>query len=297
MLQAFYQLNRQKPQEHQIMDIEIEKIVPNPAQPRKSFTKEYIDELAGSIRSHGLLQPITVRQVKNGYELIAGERRLRACRQLGRLTIRAIVIEATDEESSVLALIENIMRQDLNFFEEAEGIRRLIETYGLTQEEVARKLCRTQSTIANKLRILRLGEPLRQNILEAHLTERHARALLRLPSDEERAKVAQYMIKNHLNVKQSEELIEKLLTTVKKKERERKKRFLFKDMRIFTNTINHALKVMQDAGIQAKAKKNETEDHIEYLIIIPKMEQRPSEPSPSPQNQTLSSAPGTPVAG
>lgn len=276
MLQAFYQLNRQKNQQHQIMDIEIEKIVPNPAQPRKSFTQEYIAELAGSIQTYGLLQPITVRRVKNGYELIAGERRLRACRQLGRLTMKAIVIEASDEESSVLALIENIMRQDLNFFEEAEGIRRLIETYGLTQEEVARKLCKTQSTIANKLRILRLGEPLRQSILQAHLTERHARALLRLPGDEERTKVADYIIKNNLNVKQSEELIEKLLTTVKKKERERKKRFLFKDMRIFTNTINHALKVMQDAGIPAQAKKSETEDRIEYLIIIPKVEQRPS---------------------
>ncbi|MGI6030006.1 MAG: ParB/RepB/Spo0J family partition protein [Eubacteriales bacterium] len=277
MLQTIYHsLTKQKvPEESRVQEIAIDRIYPNPNQPRREFQTEYLSELADSIRTYGVLQPISVRRMGDYYELIAGERRLRAAHKAGLTTIPALVMDASDEDSSVLALIENIMRRDLNFFEEAEGIKKLIDLYGFTQEEVAKKLCKTQSTVANKLRILKLPDSVRNLIQKYGLTERHARALLKLTSDVDREKVVKYVIKNNCNVKQTEELIDRLLENREK--RESKKMFVFKDMRIFVNTINHALKVMQQSGVDAKAKKKETDDYIEYVILIPKEARQPEE--------------------
>lgn len=269
MLQTIYQsFTKRQPEEERVLQISIDRVYPNPHQPRREFNPEYLNELADSIRSYGVIQPITVRKMGDFYELIAGERRLRAAQKVGLTTIPAIVKEASEEDSSILALIENIMRRDLSFFEEAEGIKKLIEVYGFTQEEVAKKLCKTQSTVANKLRILKLPVTVKNLIIKYGLTERHARALLKLPSDSDREKVVKYIIKNNFNVKQTEELIERLMQNRDKKEK--KKTFIFKDMRIFVNSINHAIKVMQESGVEAKTRKKETEDYIEYVIVIPK---------------------------
>lgn len=252
-----------------VIEIPLDDIYPNPAQPRRSFPEKELLELSRSIRQNGLLQPLSVRRTKNGYELIAGERRWRACRLAGLDSAACIVNSCSDKQSAVLAMTENLQRQDLQIFEEAEGIRRLIEEWGVTQEEAALRLGKSQSTLANKLRLLRLTQEERKKISENGLTERHARALLRVDDVELRGKVLDAILAQHLNVQQTDQFIERILSEKEDKPKN-KKRIIVKDIRIFMNTISHAVKTMQLSGIQAKTIRNETDDYIECIVRIPK---------------------------
>lgn len=256
--------------------IRISEIVRNPNQPRRYFDPEAIATLAESIRQYGVLNPLTVRRTGNGgYELVAGERRLRAARVAGLTDVPCLLINADGEDSSVIALVENLQRRDLDFFEEANGFKRLIEQFGLTQEEAARKVGKTQSAVANKLRLLRLSQQNMELIRCNNLTERHARALLRLNDEADRINVTNYIIEHELNVSRTEEYIDKFLKAKENPqpvvEAESGKRVvrLFKDVRFFLNTLNRAVGVMVDAGIGATVKQQESDDGLTLTICIP----------------------------
>lgn len=256
--------------------IRISEIVRNPNQPRRYFDPEAIATLAESIRQYGVLNPLTVRRTGNGgYELVAGERRLRAARVAGLTDVPCLLINADGEDSSVIALVENLQRRDLDFFEEANGFKRLIEQFGLTQEEAARKVGKTQSAVANKLRLLRLSQQNMELIRCNNLTERHARALLRLNDEADRINVTNYIIEHELNVSRTEEYIDEFLKAKENPqpvvEAESGKRVvrLFKDVRFFLNTLNRAVGVMVDAGIGATVKQQESDDSLTLTICIP----------------------------
>lgn len=258
------------PDKRRVVELPAEKLIPNPRQPRKTFSKEELDGLSRSIASNGLLQPISVRRTSGGkYEIIAGERRWRACVQAGMRQIPCLVQECSDAQSAVLAILENLQRQDLQVFEEAEGIRRLMEDWGVTQEEAARRLGKSQSAIANKLRLLRLTSEERKCIVENGLSERHARAILRIPQEDVRKKLLAQVVEKGLTVRQTEELIEKALEE-KPSKPSKGRTFIAKDIRLFLNTIDHAIRTMQDAGILAQADRKDMGDYLEYTVKIPK---------------------------
>lgn len=255
--------------------IPIKNILPNPHQPRRDFDKAALQDLSISIMEYGLMQPITVRQTGPfDYELIAGERRLTACRNLGMTYIPAIVMTASTTDSAILALVENIQRENLSYIEEAEAFCTLISEHGLTQEELADKLGKSQSTIANKIRILKLSPKVRRMLAENNLTERHARALLRLPDDRQRQKAIKLIAERGFNVAKTEELVDKLLKASAESRLAARKNHdggrVFKDVRIFNNTIRQAVDMMRRSGIEEKANKKESDDYIEYTILIPK---------------------------
>ena len=256
--------------------IRISEIVRNPNQPRRYFDPEAIATLAESIRQYGVLNPLTVRRTGNGgYELVAGERRLRAARVAGLTDVPCLLINADGEDSSVIALVENLQRRDLDFFEEANGFKRLIEQFGLTQEEAARKVGKTQSAVANKLRLLRLSQQNMELIRCNNLTERHARALLRLEGEEARAAALEVILQRSMNVAQTEEYIESFLQAAQPKAKPRRPSFIIKDVRLFLNSINHSMDVMRRAGVDAKCGREETEDTITLTICIPKNKTAP----------------------
>ncbi len=257
----------------EVRTIPIKNILTNPYQPRREFDQSALQDLAVSIMEYGLMQPIAVRQISPfDYELIAGERRLAACRKLGMAYIPAVVMTANSTDSAILALVENIQRENLSYMEEAEAYAGLMEEHGLTQEELADKLGKSQSTIANKVRILKLSPKVRRVLEENNLTERHARALLRLPEEKQQLRAVRLVAERGLNVAKTEELIENLLKTPAKAavtarpDGER----IFRDVRIFQNTIRQAVDMMRRAGISAKTDKTENENYIEYTILIPK---------------------------
>ncbi len=257
----------------EVRDIPMENIRVNPHQPRKEMDPYALQDLAISIMEYGLMQPISVRQVSPfDYELIAGERRLTACRNLGMSYIPAVVMAASPTDSAVLALVENIQRENLNYMEEAEAFHGLLTDHGLTQEELADKLGKSQSAIANKLRILKLSPEVRELLSTHNLTERHARALLRLPDAKLQLRTVKLIVSRGLNVAKTEELIEKLIhgapkpVTASPPGRER----IFRDVRIFGNTLRQAVDLMRKSGIDATANKTENENFIEYTIVIPK---------------------------
>lgn len=258
--------------ENKISDIPIIKIRPNKAQPRKVFNEEDLNALSQSIAENGILQPLTVRKVSTTeYELIAGERRLRASVMAGLRKVPCIVIKCSEKESAVYALLENLQRSDLGMFEEARGVSRLIRRYGLTQQEAAVKLGKTQSTIANKLRLLRLTYEEQEWIENAGLSERHARALLKLGDEGARREALSKIISENLNVKQSENLINLMLSSSPKNNKKQgTSKAVIKDVRIFVNTINKAIDTMRLAGIDAQSDKTDTDNFIEYTIRIPK---------------------------
>ena len=256
--------------------IRISEIVRNPNQPRRYFDPEAIATLAESIRQYGVLNPLTVRRTAGGgYELVAGERRLRAARVAGLTDVPCLLINADGEDSSVIALVENLQRRDLDFFEEANGFKRLIDQFGLTQEEAARKVGKTQSAVANKLRLLRLSQQNMELIRRNNLTERHARALLRLSEEADRINVTNYIIEHELNVSRTEEYIDEFLKAKEKPEPlpeqdgGRHVVRLFKDVRFFLNTLNRAVGVMVDAGIGATVQQQESDDGLTLTISIP----------------------------
>ncbi len=255
-----------------LYSIPVEQIRRNPHQPRKVFDEGALFELAESIRSCGVIQPLNVRRIgENAYELISGERRLKASKLIGLKKVPAIIMNIEEERSAVLALIENLQREDLSFFEEALAYEKLLNEFSMTQDELAFKLGKSQSAIANKLRLLKLGKTVREKAIEHKLTERHCRALLRISKDETREKVVKVIIEKNLNVTDTEKYIDSLFFE-EKKENAQKKRIipLFKDIRIFTNTVTQAVDIMKKAGIDTKTKKRETEDFVEYFIRIEK---------------------------
>lgn len=250
----------------------ISKIRPNPYQPRREMEKEALSELEESIRQYGLMQPVVLRQINESeYELIAGERRLRACRNIGLTEISAVIVRASGTDSAIMALIENIQRENLGYIEEAEAFLSLIAVHGLTQEELASRLGKNQSTIANKIRILKLSPDIRSRLAEHNLSERHARALLRLPDDKMKKKALNEIISKGLNVVKSEELVERMLEAEgPPKQPQVKNLRIFKDIRIFANTIKKAVDIMKQSGIDAVSSKEENDEYIEYTIKIPK---------------------------
>ena len=254
-----------------IVDIPVELIRPNPHQPRKHFSNESLVELSSSISRYGLIQPITIRQIYEGYELIAGERRLRACRMLGMRTVKSIVIEATSCDSAALALIENLQRENLDYLDEAEAYSNLLADFGITQEELASRVGKTQATIANKIRILRLEPSVKKILRENGLTERHARALLKLSSEEDRLKALEKVCKSGLNVKQTELYVDSMLEPKDEKApaNPQPKR-IFKDLRVFSNTIHRAVDLMKQSGIKANCEKVDNDEYIEYIVRIAK---------------------------
>ncbi len=266
---GFFTFVKEKSDEQKVLLISTEQIRPNPHQPRSAFPDPDLRQLADSIRQNGILQPLTVRQRGEIFELIAGERRLRAAKIAGIRAVPCIVMDISERNSAILALVENIQRQDLSFFDEAAAIEKLISYYGMTQEDAAIKLGKAQSTIANKLRILRLTIPERELIMEHHLTERHARALLKLGSAEERIQILDKVVKQHLNVEKTEQMIDEKLGKVRERENFRKRSVLFRDIRLFTNTIQKAVETMQAAGIPAASQKMQFDDYIEYRVRIP----------------------------
>ena len=253
--------------------VEISKIRPNPYQPRQEMEKAALSELEESIKQYGLMQPVVVRQINESeYELIAGERRLRACKHIGLSEISAVVVKASGTDSAVMALIENIQRENLGYIEEAEAFLSLIAVHGLTQDELAARLGKNQSTIANKIRILKLSPEIRAKLSEHNLSERHARALLRLPDEKMKRRALAEIIEKGLNVVKSEELIERILDAEEQEKRppQVKNLRVFKDIRIFANTIKKAVDIMKQSGIDAISSKEENEEFIEYTIKIPK---------------------------
>ena len=257
-------------EKNKISELDIDKIVPNPCQPRQIINEEELLELSRSIEQYGLIQPIAVRRLeRDRYELISGERRLRACKIAGLSKIPAVIIDVMRTDSAILAIIENIQRKDLDYLEEGEAYLSLLTDHGLTQEELAQRLGKTQSTVANKVRLLRLSPHIRALLREYNLSERHARALLRLPDDKSRLKALQFIADKNLNVVKTEEYIDRLLAPEKEKPVKSGIR-VFKDVRIFSNTIKQAVDIMKRSGVNAEAVKTENEEFIEYNIKIPK---------------------------
>mgnify|MGYP003196109036 CR=1 FL=1 len=257
-----------------IETIAVDRVMPNPYQPRKVFSDAALQELANSILEHGLMQPITVRMIGNSYELIAGERRLKATKLAGLETIPAVVVEVTTKDSAVLALIENLQRENLNFLEESQAYEAIMKDYGYTQQELANTLGKSQSTVANKLRILKLSSKVQNLLVENNLTERHARALLKLPSEEYQIIILEKVIKQELNVKRTEQLVEQMLVDITKEEMikhkaNQKVKTYIRDMRLVTNTITEAVNLIQKAGIDAKYTMKEHADSYEIRIKIP----------------------------
>jgi ParB family chromosome partitioning protein len=253
-----------------VEEIAVEKIFPNRSQPRNFFSAEDLTAMAKSISQVGILQPLTVRQIGGGnFELIAGERRLRAAKIAGLKNVPCIIENASDEQSALMALTENLQRQNLNFFEEAAGYRMLLESCGMTQQQAAIHLGIAQPTLANKLRLLKLSEEHRDFILNNSLTERHARALLRV-KEEQRGEVLQVVCERQLTADGMERYIDSLIKREKVRESYRRRSAALKDVRLFFNTVEKALGVMRLAGVEAQSERKQCDGYIEYLIKIPK---------------------------
>lgn len=253
-----------------IVQLSVADIRPNRSQPRRHFESDELTAMAKSISQIGILQPLTVREIgETGvYELIAGERRLRAAKLAGMKYVPCIIENVSDERSALMALIENLQRQDLNFFEEAAGFKMLLEQFGMTQQEAAIHLGIAQPTVANKLRLLRISDEHKAIILNYHLTERHARALLRV-SDEHRGEILQVVCEKHLTADGLDRYIDALIKREKVKESYQKRSAVLTDVRLFFNTVEKALNVMRLAGVDAQAERKQEEGYIEYVIKIP----------------------------
>lgn len=258
----------------QIIQIPTEKLLPNPYQPRKQFKSEDMLSLSESIKENGVLQPLLCRQINNSdyYEIVAGERRLRASILANLQTVPCIIIDCDYESSAVFSILENIQRSDLDFFEEAQAISQLINYFGMTQEQIGKKLGKSQSSLSNKLRLLKLPVEVRYFIEKEGLTERHARALLRLDKEKDMWTTLKLIKEKHLNVEQTEAYIDSI--TDKKVKPRRNVVKIFKDVRIFVNTVNKAIQTMKEAGIDAESDKTETDEYIEFRVRIPKEAQK-----------------------
>ena len=248
----------------------INQIRPNPQQPRRHFDVAALEELAESIRTYGILQPLTVRRVSGCYELVAGERRWRAARIAQLREVPCLVAQVDEADSALLALIENLQRRDLDYWEEAEAIAKLISRYHLSQEQAAQKIGKSQSAVANKLRLLRFSDDVRQRIQSAELTERHARALLRLSDGEAQLQAVEQIVRRGMNVAQTEEYIEQLLQVQQTVQPKGRTTYIIKDVRLFLNSIHHSFDMMRQAGVDADWGRKDTDEAIFLTIRIPK---------------------------
>ena len=253
----------------QILYIPLLQIHPCPTQPRRTFEPEALRELSVSIAQYGILQPLTVRQAPHGYELIAGERRLRAARIAGLREVPCILLQANEEQASMLTMIENLQRQDLDYLEEARGLALLMSRFHLSQEQLACKIGKSQSAVANKVRLLRHSPTVLRELQRNGLSERHARALLRLPEEAARLQAIGVIVEKQLSAAKTEEYITSCLE--KQPLRKVKKgRFMLRDLRLFLNTVEHSLELIRDAGFQAQTHRQETEEEIILTIHLPK---------------------------
>ena len=257
---------------HGVSYLPVEEIVPGPLQPRQRFSREGLEALRDSIAENGVLQPLTVRRRGERFELIAGERRLRAARMAGLSEVPCIVMDVDMESSGVIALIENIQRRDLDFVEEAEGIWQLIRLFGLSQEQTARRLGKSQSAVANKLRLLRLPRDVLDRLRTEGLSERHARALLRLPDADTQRRALDFMIDQRMNVAAAEAYVDRLCAPPDEKPPQKRQRsvFLMKDVRLFLNTMDRSVDLMRSGGVAADLRREETDDALIVTVRIPK---------------------------
>lgn len=254
-----------------VLYLPIGRLRPNPSQPRKIFDPEGLRELAASIEQYGILQPLTVRRRGSEYELVAGERRLRAAKLAGCSEVPCILLTVDEEQSGIVALVENLQRRDLDYIEEAEGLARLMQLYHLSQEQAALRVGKSQSAVANKLRLLRHSPQVLAALRENGLSERHARALLRLETEEERLEVLNVIVKQQLNVAKTEAYIESYLEKKRAQEPKRgMRKLIVRDVRLFLNSVNHSLELVRGAGIDARSQQEETDSEIVLTIRLPK---------------------------
>ena len=253
-----------------VVQIPVNLIIPNPAQPRKVFTEEELEELTNSIKEYGVLQPLLVKKGEGRrFILIAGERRLRASKLAGLQRVPVIIKDLDEPEAALIALVENVQREDLNFLEEARAYKKLMEEFNLTQGEIAKRVSKRQSTISNKIRILTLPEELQEMLLNSKLTERHARALLKLNDENDRKKILKRVIDNNLNVKQTEKLIDDLLAG-REKDYRKKNKINYISYKIYLNTIRKAFNQIKNVEKNARFIENDQGEFMEVKILIPK---------------------------
>ena len=263
-----------------ILYLRIEDITPNPAQPRRHFDEQALEELSQSIRSYGLLNPLTVRLRSGRYELVAGERRLRAARLAGLREVPCLLMDLSLEDAGLVALVENLQRRDLDFVEEAQGLRQLIDRFGMSQEDAARRIGKSQSAVANKLRLLKLPADVLEALRDNGLSERHGRALLRLPDADKQRDALAVILERGMTVAAADAYIDALLAPPDEPEEPAKKprrSFVLKDVRIFLNTLNRGLDLMRQGGVEAGLRREETEDALILTISIPKPRQGPTQ--------------------
>lgn len=257
-----------------IVYLSTDDIYPNPVQPRKLFDDESLEELSRSIRDYGILNPLSVRIRGSRYELVAGERRLRAAKLAGLREVPCILLDVNMEDASLIALVENLQRRDLDFIEEANGINQLIRMFSMSQEEAARRIGKSQSAVANKLRLLKLPQDVLEGLRENGLSERHGRALLRLPGAEEQREALLYIIDNGLTVAATDAYVDALLSRQEEEPEpekpEGRRTFVLKDVRVFLNTLSRSIDLMKQGGIAAGVRREETEDSLILTISIPK---------------------------
>ena len=254
-------------EQNRVLYLPVDALQPNPHQPRVHFDPGQLEQLAQSIRGVGLLQPLTVRRVETGWGLVSGERRLRAAKLAGLEKVPCLAVQADGQTSSLLALVENLQRRDLDFWEEALALRRLVDTFHLSQEEAARRIGKSQSAVANKLRLLRLSPTVLQLLRDHGCSERHARALLVLDDPQLQERCAGQVVSRDLTVAQTEELA---LSMAAPKPARHKRVLLVRDVRLFLNTITHALEVMRAAGVDARCSREDGEGEICLTIRIPR---------------------------
>ena len=252
-----------------VLFLPVDSILPNPDQPRTLFSQPELEELADSIQSMGILQPLTVRRREGGWELVAGERRLRAAKLAGLREVPCLSIQTDGQSSSLLALVENLQRRDLDFWEEALALRKLIDTYHISQDEAARRLGKSQSAVANKLRLLKLDPAVLTILREGGCTERHARALLRLEDPAQQREAARQVTERSLTVAQTESMVEAMLASPSSGPK-KKPTFIVKDVRLFLNTISRSLDLMRSAGVNACCRREDTDEEILLTIHIPR---------------------------
>ena len=259
-----------------IIYLRTDELSPNPVQPRRRFDDETLAELSESIKTYGILNPLTVRLRGGKYELVAGERRLRAAKLAGLQEVPCILLDVNMEDASLIALVENLQRRDLDFIEEAAGINQLIRMFGMSQEEAARRIGKSQSAVANKLRLLKLPPDVLEALRENGLTERHGRALLRLQRPEAQREALAYIIDNGLTVAATDAYVDALLSSpepeppAEPEKPEHKRTFVLKDVRVFLNTLSRSIDLMKQGGIDAGVQRQETEDSLILTISIPK---------------------------
>lgn len=254
-----------------VEQIEIDSIIPNQYQPRTIFNEEKIEELARTIHTHGVIQPIVIREAEHGgYEIIAGERRFRAMRKLGWTEVPAIVRSLSDKETASIALIENLQREELTAIEEARAYERLLELHELTQEALAQRLGKGQSTIANKMRLLKLPEPVQESILKREITERHARALLTLKEPDLQLNALEEIKANQYNVKTLESRVKEILQpqAVKQPKPAARRKAVSKDIRIAVNTLKQSLTLMKKSGIEVQTEETDAEQFYTVTVKI-----------------------------